>query len=141
MKGTFISSEQSLKVWLRDGVELWRRERSMAAHVSRLAEALKQLSLHGTLDADQQAEVDQLMEENSAKTDAARAAASALSLRRRCALASCGALEAHVKHFSRCSACKAVVYCSKTCQLADWLGHKKACKAARKAAADEAASA
>jgi len=54
---------------------------------------------------------------------------------RSCALASCGAIEAHKSQYSRCSACKAVVYCSKTCQTADWPSHKKACKAARTAAA------
>jgi hypothetical protein len=52
--------------------------------------------------------------------------------------AHCGAREAHVAHFKRCSACKAVVFCCKDCQLANWPTHKAACKAARKAAADAA---
>jgi hypothetical protein len=56
---------------------------------------------------------------------------------RSCGLASCGAKEAHVDHYKRCSACKTIVYCCKEHQLADWPAHKAACKAARKAAAKE----
>ena len=55
--------------------------------------------------------------------------------------AHCGAREAHVAQFKRCSACKAVVFCCKECQLANWPSHKAACKAARKAAAGAAAGA
>jgi len=54
---------------------------------------------------------------------------------RSCALPGCGAKEAHPKHFKRCSACQAVVYCSKEHQLEAWPAHKAACKAARKAKA------
>jgi len=54
---------------------------------------------------------------------------------RTCALAGCGAKEAHPQHFKRCSACQAVVYCSKEHQLEAWPAHKAACKAARKAKA------
>ena len=68
-----------------------------------------------------------------------RAAAAASGQLRRCALAGCGNKEANVSHFSRCSACKTVVYCSKEHQVADWPAHKKACKATRKAVATEAA--
>jgi len=63
-----------------------------------------------------------------------RAALTAPGLRS-CALAGCGAREAHPKHFKRCSACQTVVYCSKEHQLEAWPAHKAACKAARKAAA------
>jgi hypothetical protein len=66
-------------------------------------------------------------------------AANARELRRglrSCGLASCGAKEAHVDHFKRCSACKTVVYCCKEHQLEHWPAHKAACKAARKAAAE-----
>jgi len=134
VEGTFSAHEGLLKDRLRDGVEFWRQQSSTAAHAERLAEALKQLHLHGTMSAADQAKFRQEVKDVNAKMDAARAAATASELLRRCALASCGALEAHKAHFSRCSACKAVVYCSKDCQLADWPAHKKACKAARKAA-------
>jgi len=54
---------------------------------------------------------------------------------RSCALASCGAKEAHPQHFKSCAACRTVVYCCREHQLEDWPAHKAACKAARKAAA------
>ena len=50
---------------------------------------------------------------------------------RACAHAACGAREVHATQFQRCSACQAVVYCCREHQLADWPGHKAACKAAR----------
>jgi hypothetical protein len=53
---------------------------------------------------------------------------------RRCALASCDAVEAHVAHFKTCAGCRGVAYCSKEHQSADWRSHKAACKAARDAA-------
>ena len=56
---------------------------------------------------------------------------------RSCALDSCGATEAHPAHFKSCAACRAVVYCCREHQVAGWPAHKKACKAARKAAAKE----
>jgi len=119
---------------VRDSAELWRQQTSTAAHAGRLKEALKQLDLISGKSADQHALSDQEVGEQRTKQAAARAAASAPELLRSCALASCGAKEAHKAHFSRCGACKTVVYCSKDCQLADWPAHKKACKAARKAA-------
>lgn len=33
--------------------------------------------------------------------------------------------------FKRCSQCRAVSYCSRECQKADWKGHRKACMASR----------
>ena len=59
---------------------------------------------------------------------------------RSCALPGCGAKEAHPTHFKSCAACRAVVYCCREHQVEGWPGHKKACKAALKAAAaaDEA---
>ena len=56
---------------------------------------------------------------------------------RSCALPGCGAREAHPMHFKSCAACRMVVYCCREHQVAGWPGHKKACKAARKAAAAE----
>ena len=54
---------------------------------------------------------------------------------RSCALPGCGAKEAHPAHFKSCAACRTVVYCCREHQVAGWPSHKKACKAARKAAA------
>ena len=51
------------------------------------------------------------------------------------ALPGCGAREAHPAHFKSCAACRTVAYCCREHQVAGWPGHKKACKAARKAAA------
>ena len=60
---------------------------------------------------------------------------------RTCALPGCGAKEAHPAHFKSCAACRTVVYCCREHQVEGWPAHKKACKAARKAAAaaDDAA--
>ena len=52
-----------------------------------------------------------------------------------CALGACGAREVHEAQFKSCAACKAIVYCCREHQAADWPAHKAACKAARKAAA------
>jgi hypothetical protein len=76
--------------------------------------------------------------EHDASRNAAAAAAAAPGLRT-CALASCGARERHPSHFKSCAACRIPVYCCKEHQTEDWPSHKKACKAARKAAADSAA--
>jgi len=54
---------------------------------------------------------------------------------RTCALAGCGAKEAHPQHFKSCAACRTVVYCCREHQVEGWPSHKKACKAACKAAA------
>ena len=58
---------------------------------------------------------------------------------RRCALDGCGAKEAHSTHFKSCAACRTVVYCCRGHQVAGWPSHKKARKAARKAAAEDEA--
>ena len=71
--------------------------------------------------------------------DSAEAAASVAPGLRSCALAGCGAKEAHPQHFKSCAACRGVVYCCKEHQTADWPAHKPACKAARKAKAESQA--
>ena len=53
---------------------------------------------------------------------------------RTCALDGCGAHEVHKEQFKLCRACRAVVYCCKAHQAEHWPAHKKACKAARRAA-------
>jgi hypothetical protein len=45
----------------------------------------------------------------------------------------CAAREAHPAQFKSCAACRAVVYCCREHQVADWPSHKAACKAAGKA--------
>ena len=70
------------------------------------------------------------------RKSAITAAAAAPGLRS-CALESCGEREQHPAHFKACAACKAVAYCGKEHQLADWPVHKAACKAARKAAPEK----
>ena len=63
--------------------------------------------------------------------DAASAAAAAAATLRTCALASCGAREAHAAHVKVCAGCRRAVYCCREHQAADWRAHKAACKAAR----------
>jgi hypothetical protein len=67
-------------------------------------------------------------------TLAAAAAEAAERGTRECALAGCAAKEVHVSQFKRCGACRAVFYCCREHQVADWPAHKAACKEARKAA-------
>jgi len=55
-----------------------------------------------------------------------------------CALVGCAARESHASHFKRCGSCRTVAYCCREHQVADWPAHKAACKAARKAAAEDA---
>jgi hypothetical protein len=59
---------------------------------------------------------------------------------RSCALASCGAKEAHPSHFKSCAACRGPVYCCKEHQTEDWPSHKAACKATRKAKTESQAA-
>ena len=74
-------------------------------------------------------------EQQHAAKAAAAAAAEAERALRRCTFAACGAREPAPGAFSLCAACKAVAYCGKEHQVADWPAHKKACKEARAAAA------
>jgi len=91
------------------------------------------LETRGILDQIQQRKQSTASERDN-RAAAIHAALTAPGLRS-CALAGCGAKEAHPQHFKRCSACQAVVYCSKEHQLEAWPAHKAACKAARKAKA------
>jgi hypothetical protein len=75
-----------------------------------------------------------LAQERADVRSASAAAAAAPGLRT-CALAACGAREAHPAHFKSCAACRVPAYCCKAHQEEDWPSHKAACKAARKAAA------
>ncbi len=72
------------------------------------------------------------------RISAATAADLAAGPLQQCALAGCAAREAHVSHFKRCGACRAVWYCCREHQVEDWPSHKAACKVAREAAADPA---
>ncbi len=72
----------------------------------------------------------------AATTAAATAAARGLHF---CALNTCGAQEVHASQFKRCAACSGVVYCCKEHQVQDWPAHKAACRAVRKALAEQAA--
>ena len=78
--------------------------------------------------------IDRQLSEERAQLAAIAKSATAPGLRS-CALASCGAKEAHPDHFKSCAACRAVAYCCREHQVADWPSHKAACKAARKAGA------
>ena len=100
-----------------------------------LAGALQQLQRSGVL---QSRCIEERIQFDARIQDAYRAAVdkslNAPGLRS-CALPGCGAREAHPTHFKSCAACRAVVYCCREHQVEGWPGHKKACKAARKAAA------
>jgi hypothetical protein len=74
-----------------------------------------------------------------ARANATAAAAAAARGLHFCALGTCGAQEVHISQFKRCSACLSVVYCCKEHQVQDWPAHKAACRAARKAAAEQTA--
>ena len=100
--------------------------------VQLLADASKRLECSGVL----QVRRIEVAFQDITRIQVATAAATAKSLSatdlRSCALAGCGAVEAHPQHFKRCAACRAVVYCCRGHQVEDWPAHKAACKAARK---------
>ena len=109
----------------------------VAGAVQLLAAALQRLQRSGVLQARHVAQSSGSMQ----KEQRALQAAMQKSLRapglRTCALPGCGAREAHPAHFKSCAACRTVVYCCREHQVAGWPAHKKACKAARKAAEEE----
>ncbi|KAI1797906.1 hypothetical protein LXA43DRAFT_876736 [Ganoderma leucocontextum] len=45
-----------------------------------------------------------------------------------CGNFSCSKLQNSLSNLSKCSVCKAVLYCSQSCQQADWKRHKKYCR-------------
>ena len=104
---------------------------------SNLVAAWQRLQRSGVLrrrDVDSATDVVERARDSVMSAGAAAAAARGL---RACAHAGCYAREVHASHFKSCAACKAVAYCCREHQVADWPAHKKACKAARKAAAEE----
>ena len=103
--------------------------------VKLLADALQRLERSGVLQARRTDEhIGLNVHKERAMQAAVQSSLTAPGLRR-CALPGCGAREAHPAHFKSCAACRTVVYCCREHQVAGWPAHKKACKAARKAAA------
>ena len=107
-----------------------------AADLRWLAAALERLHASGVLAARRMEEGIQFVVADHAAQLATVAADNAARGLRRCAAAECGATEVRAGAFKLCAACKAIVYCCREHQVADWPAHKAACKAARKAAAD-----
>jgi len=92
------------------------------------------LEMRRLLSEDRRLEINTYRDKSQAAVDAAMAAPGL----RTCALAGCGAKEAHPQHFKSCSACRTVVYCCREHQVEGWPTHKKACKAATAASAEGA---
>lgn len=131
----YLTTEARFVLALRELAPLFSRNGLDARLVQQLTQAWERLQLSGVLQSEKfERGVDLCASEQLAHTAAMAKSAAAPGLRS-CALASCGAKEAHAQHFKRCAACHAVVYCSREHQVADWAAHKAACKAARKAAA------
>ena len=105
--------------------------------VQQLADALRRLEHSGVLQPRAVEEgIAELAPKKQAFLAAVQKSLTAPGLRT-CALPGCGAREAHPAHFKSCAACRTVVYCCREHQVAGWPSHKKACKAARKAQAEE----
>ena len=122
---------------LREAVSMAGAHGLATRLVQLLAEAWQRLQRSGVLQARRIEENLRLQEaEQHALSTAIQKSLTAPDLRR-CALPGCGAHEAHPAHFKSCAACRAVVYCCREHQVEAWPGHKKACKAASKAAAAE----
>ena len=103
-----------------------------------LAGALERLQRSGVLQARHMVErMGPLISGASAAGVAIQSSLNAPGGLRHCALPGCGSKEAHPAHFKSCAACRAVVYCCRKHQVEGWPSHKKACKAARKAQAEE----
>ena len=138
--GVNFTTEALLMQAFRDLVPLFSRNSLDARLVQQLTQAWERLQCSGALQSESfERGVHRYVSEQLTHKAAVAKSAAAPGLRC-CALASCGTKEAHPDHFKRCAACKAVAYCCRDHQVADWPAHKAACKAARKAAAakDEA---
>jgi hypothetical protein len=112
---------------------------SFMQHGARLLHAWRRLEQSGVLERRHASRVEEANKRNSDAVSAAVAAAAAAPGLRQCALASCSAREQHPAHFKSCAACRVPAYCCKEHQSEDWPSHKAACKAARKAAAEDTA--
>ena len=134
-----LGSESKFTNMLRGIGALAAASRLDARLVQQLADALQRLERSGVL---QPRRIDEGIRKNAFRNRAeAQHAAVTKSLTapglRRCALPGCCAKEAHPAHFKSCAACRTVVYCCREHQVTGWPAHKKACKAARKAAEEE----
>jgi hypothetical protein len=135
--------------WLTGEPALVRELRVLIPEVSdmdepatkKLCAAWKRLLRSGVLRARDVDEGIDTSNESHLRTCTAADAEVAAGMLQQCALVGCAARESHASHFKRCGACRAVVYCCREHQVADWPSHKAACKAARKAADDPAAGA
>ena len=132
---TAVPFETELTKALRHAVLHGPGKQLDARLVQLLAAALQRLERSGVLQA---RNIEACIQEDAPKTVVHTATVKnsmTMPDLRNCALAACGAKEAHQKLYKKCSRCKTVVYCSKAHQEADWPAHKTACKAARQAAA------
>jgi hypothetical protein len=115
---------------------VWREQLARAEARLRQSGVLAQRGL----ERNEVAQLDARRQENRQRSYQERREIAASGKLKSCALAGCGAVEAHVSHFGKCGACKAVSYCCREHQQSDWPAHKAACKATRKAAAAEDAA-
>jgi len=120
------------------GVPHLQRRGLDASLVQLLADAWQRLQRSGVLEARDLVGEHRRLELSTRRDKSHAAVHTALAAPglRSCALAGCGTKEAHPQHFKSCSACRTVVYCRKEHQVEGWPAHKKACRAAAKAAAD-----
>lgn len=101
-----------------------------AGAFAKLRQASRRLLSSGFMTNDLKNKLEQEIGMTAYLESAENAASGAPGLRS-CALACCGAKEAHPQHFKSCAACRGAAYCCKEHQTADWPAHKPACKAAR----------
>jgi hypothetical protein len=138
-----MTQPRDLDSWLAGEPELVRILREMIPKVSdtdepaikKLCAAWRRVLRSGLLRAHGMNEgIDESLQRTLRVRAAAKADLAAGRLQQ-CALAGCAARESHASQFKRCGACRNVCYCCREHQVEDWLSHKAACKAARKAKA------